>query len=214
MPQLELLVEEYSMEAFLDQLLSRVLPRDWGFSIHSFRGKNDLLRKLGDRLRGYARWLPDDWYIIVLIDRDNKNCHELKQELEKSAQAAGLRTKRQAADRLWQVANRIVIEELEAWYFGDWEAVRCAYSKVKPKIPENQRYRKPDEIRGGTWEAFERILQRSGYFKGGLNKVLVAEDIGSKCDPMRNSSPSFRQFYDTIQAIIETNSNAYTGQTS
>jgi hypothetical protein len=25
------------------------------------------------------------------------------------------------------VVNRLAIEELEAWYFGDWEAVRAAY---------------------------------------------------------------------------------------
>lgn len=58
---LELLVEEPSMEAFLRGLLPRLLPRDRRFEIHAFQGKDDLLRNLATRLRGYAHWLPPDW---------------------------------------------------------------------------------------------------------------------------------------------------------
>ncbi|MCY4353998.1 MAG: DUF4276 family protein [Truepera sp.] len=69
---------------------------------------------------GYARWLPDEYRIIVMVDRDNDDCKKLKAELEAAAMAARLRTRSQASGGPWQVANRIVIEELEAWYFGDW----------------------------------------------------------------------------------------------
>ena len=58
---LELLVEEPSMEAFLRSLLPRLLPHDRSFEVHSFQGKSDLLGKLQARLRGYAKWLPDNW---------------------------------------------------------------------------------------------------------------------------------------------------------
>ncbi len=33
----------------------------------------------------------------------------------------------------------------------------------------------PDAIPGGTWEAFERVLQRSGYFQTGLRKLEAAQ---------------------------------------
>jgi len=66
----ELLVEEPSMEAFLHVLLPRLLPEACSHEIRVFRGKSDLRRKLADRLRAYARWLPDDWRIVVLVGGD------------------------------------------------------------------------------------------------------------------------------------------------
>jgi hypothetical protein len=68
---LELLVEEPSMEAFLRALLPRMLPAGHTFEVHPFQGKDDLLGKLKARLRGYAQWLPEDWRIVVVVDRDD-----------------------------------------------------------------------------------------------------------------------------------------------
>ncbi len=90
---LKFLVEEPSMEAFLRALLPRLLPACCTFEVHPFQGKADLLGKLQNRLRGYAQWLPDDWRIIVVVDRDDDNCKTLKQHLEAMAAAAGLRTR-------------------------------------------------------------------------------------------------------------------------
>ncbi|MEB3342659.1 hypothetical protein [Okeania sp.] len=52
------------------------------FDTHSFQGKQDLLSKLPGRLKGYKKWIPNDWIIIVLLDRDNQDCQKLKQQLE------------------------------------------------------------------------------------------------------------------------------------
>ena len=98
----------------------------------------------------------------------------------------------------WQLVNRIVVEELEAWYFGDWDAVCAAYPRVNPTVPNRSQYRDPDDIRGGTWEAFERILKRSGYFKTGLRKVEAARAVGTHFEPKRNRSRSFGQLCDAI----------------
>ena len=152
MQHLVVLVEEPSMEEFLRILLPRVLPVACGFDVHPFRDKFNLLRNLESRLRGYARWLPDDWRIVVMVDRDNDDCQEIKARLEAASAAAGLRTRSRAGGADWQVVNRIVIEELEAWYFGDWQAVRSAYPRVSGSVPERAGYRDPDAIRGGTWE--------------------------------------------------------------
>jgi hypothetical protein len=191
---LELLVEEPSMERFLRALLPRLLPQDRTFEVHSFQGKSDLLGKLCARLRGYASFLPDDWRVVVVVDRDDDDCVRLKQQLEDIALAAGLRTRTRAGSDQWQLANRIAIEELEAWYFGDWQAVREAYPRVSASIPLRQGFRDSDAIAGGTWEAFERIMQRHGYFKGGLGKLEAARVIGGVIDPARSRSLSFRTF--------------------
>ena len=195
---LELLVEEPSMEAFLRELLPRILPVGCSFEIHTFQGKPDLLGKLENRLKGYAQWLPDDWRIVVVVDRDDDDCMLLKQQLEDLASGANLRTRSQAADRPWQLVSRIAIEELEAWYFGDWEAVCSAYPRVSPTVPNQSRYRNPDSVQGGTWEAFERILKRHGYFKTGLRKVEAARAVAIYIDPARNRSVSFTKFHDAL----------------
>jgi len=189
-----LLVEEPSMEAFLRALLPRLLPRERSFEIHPFQGKSDLLGKLEARLRGYAAWLPADWRIVVVVDRDDEDCHALKSRLESIAQRAGLRTRTRARGAPWQLVNRIAIEELEAWYFGDWTAVRAAYPRASADVPRRQGLRDPDAIAGGTWEAFERVMQQRGYFKGGLTKIAAARAIGAHVDPQRSTSHSFRSF--------------------
>lgn len=196
----ELLVEEPSMEAFLRALLPRLLPQDKTFEVHAFQGKSDLLGKLADRLRGYAKWLPDDWRIVVVVDRDDDDCMQLKQRLEAIAGQAGLRTRARAGRAPWQLVNRIAIEELEAWYFGDWPAVKAVFPRVSANVPNQQKYRDPDGIAGGTWEAFERVLQQHGYFKQGLRKIEAARVLGGLIDVQRSRSPSFFHFR---QAILE-----------
>lgn len=70
------------MEEFLKTLLPRMLPDGPTFDIRAFGGKTDLLGKLDQRLRAYGRWLPPDWRLVVMVDRDDDDCHELKAQLE------------------------------------------------------------------------------------------------------------------------------------
>lgn len=194
---LVLLVEEPSMEAFLHALLPRLMPAGRTFSIHPFQGKDDLLAKLEARLRGYARSLPEDSRVFVIVDRDDEECRALKSRMEAISQRAGLPTRTRAAargGRDWRLVNRIAIEELEAWYFGDWPAVQAAYPRLPDGIPKSRGFRDPDAIAGGTWEAFERILKRHGYFKAGLAKIEAARAIGQHIEPGRSRSPSFQAF--------------------
>lgn len=190
------------MEAFLHVLLPRVLPKDQTFEIHAFRDKAGLRRNLSARLRAYARWLPRDGRIVVVVDQDSDDCHAPKGELERAASDAGLRTRSQAGSSDWQVVNRIAIEELEAWYFGDWDAVREAYPRVPATAPQRAGFRDPDAIRGGTWEAFHRILQRHGYFTTGLRETEAARTIAARMSRQRSRSRSFAVFVDAILEAV------------
>jgi len=134
------------------------------------------------------------------VDLDQDNCHALKEKLEKIAHRTGLRTRTQAGSAQWQLVNRIAIEELEAWYFGDWQAVRGAYPNAH--LPPKLKACNPDAIQGGTWETFERVMKKSGYFKNGLRKIEAAAAIGRHLDPNRSSSPSFRCFIRAVQEAI------------
>lgn len=190
------------MEAFLRALLPRLLGDATSFQVHAHQCKDDLLKKLPARLKGYAPWLPEAWRIVVVVDRDDDECHALKQRVEDMIAAAGLRSRSAAGAVTWQVVTRIAIEELEAWYFGDWAAVRAIYPRVVATLPEQKKCRDPDAVAGGTWEAFERVLQKAGHCKSGLRKIEAARALGGMMQPGRNRSRSFQTFRDALLEAI------------
>lgn len=195
MPHIEFLVEEPSAEAALQNIVPRIIAGGFTFQVHPFKGKPDLLKRLPDRLKGYAQWIPADWRIVVLIDEDRQNCKGLKARMNGEAKRAGLKTKSAAGGSgAFHVLNRIAVEELEAWFFGDPKAIAAAYPRVSPNLGAREPYRDPDAIKGGTWEALERVLQRAGHHLGGLEKIRAARDISRHMDPGRNRSKSFSVF--------------------
>jgi hypothetical protein len=197
MEHIEVLVEEPSMEAALLILLPQIVGTI-SYEVHPFQCKQELLANLPARLRAYRRWLPENWGILVIVDQDDDDCQALKQSLEEIAANSGFITRSAAAGATYSVVNRLAIEELEAWYFGDWEAVRAAYPRVPATIPQKRGYRNPDAIPGGTWEAFERILMKYGYFRGGLRKIEAARVVARHMNPYRNTSRSFQIFRDAL----------------
>jgi hypothetical protein len=199
---IEFFVEEESAERFLQGFLPKVLGESDSFCAHVFQGKPDLLDKLPARLKGYQTWLPSDWRIVVLVDEDRQDCRKLKEKLEKAATDAGFVTKSSAGkDGRFTVLNRIVIEEIEAWYFGDVQALAEAYPGVPPTLDRKQKFRNPDAISGGTWETLARILHRAGYYGGGLPKSELAHRIAPLLEPGRNRSRSFQNFVTGLAAL-------------
>lgn len=201
--KLEILVEELSMEAALRLIVPKIIG-DLSFDVYPYQCKEDLLKKLPARLKGYAAWMPKDYRIVVIVDRDDDDCEDLKQQMEKAASEAGLITRTQAKDQLYQVVNRLAIEELEAWYFGDWEAVQAAYPGVNANIPQKAGFRDSDAVSGGTWEAFERVLHKARYFKNGLRKIEAARTVAQHMEPNRNRSKSFRAFREALSEMAAT----------
>ena len=192
---IEFLLEEPSAEAALLNILPKILEQNITFAIHPYQGKQDLLKKLPDRFRGYKTWLPEDWRIVVLIDADDEDCRGLKAQLDNIAYRSNFITKSTTTDSPnFQVLNRLAIEELEAWFFGDVEALHTTYPRISLNLGNKAKYRDPDAITGGTWEALERELKRVGYYSGGLSKISAAREISLHMDPERNRSHSFRVF--------------------
>jgi hypothetical protein len=199
----EIFVEEPSAEAALRHLIPRILGSAATSAIYPFQGKPNLLSELPRRLKGYARWLPSDWRIVVLIDSDGADCMSQKEQLERIAREAGLRTRSTAAPgEPFQVLNRLAIEELESWFFGDLKALRAAYPRVPASLGSRAKYRDCDAIRGGTWEALERELQKAGYHRGGLAKIRAAREISQQMDPARNESRSFQAFRQGLVNLV------------
>jgi hypothetical protein len=134
---IELLVEDQSRSRLLELLLPKIVgpvgqPHTW--RIHAYKGigrlpkglhakgdpnKRILLDRLPQLLRGYGR-TPGIEAVIVVLDADNRDCKAFLSELTNLASTIGSKP-----------LFRLAIEELEAWYLGDREALRLAYPRAK-----------------------------------------------------------------------------------
>lgn len=201
---IEFLVEGPSDEIVLLNVVPKIVGQAVSFDVHPFEGKQDLLRKLDGRLKGYSHWLPEDWRIVVLIDEDREDCTELKRKLEASAENAGLQTKSNSIlGQVYVVLNRLAIEELEAWFFGDVQALNQAYPRIPANLDQKSGFRNPDSIAHGTWEALERVMMKYGYHRSGLNKIEAARAISVNMNPEQNSSRSFSVFREGLIALVQ-----------
>ena len=169
------------------------------FNIRVFQGKPDLLKRLPERLKAYKAPIYENYKIIVIVDRDNQDCRALKNQLEDIAQKEGILTK-SSAKVDYRIINRIAIEELESWFFGDVQAINAAYQKIPLRIINKERYRDPDAIKGGTAEALEKILKDKKYYTR-MPKPEVARKISFHMEPERNTSKSFQVFRDALKDL-------------
>lgn len=201
---LEILVEEPSAEAALHELVPKLTGSGATFNLIAHQGKPDLLKRLPDRLRGYRAWIPEDFRIVVLLDEDREDCRELKAQMEEAARNAGFTTASAPGSRGgFTVLNRVAVEELEAWFLGDVPALRRVFPRIPESLGQRARFRDPDAVRGGTWEALERELQRVGYYKAGAPKIELARSVARHMEPGRNRSYSFRVFRQGLRRLVE-----------
>ena len=213
---IELLVEDQSGSRLLELLLPKIVgpvgqPHTW--RIHAYKGigrlpkglqaKGDpnrriLLDRLPQLLRGYGR-TPGIEAVIVVLDADNRDCKAFLSELTNLASTIGSKP-----------LFRLAIEELEAWYLGDREALRLAYPRAK-KAPLDA-YRQDAVC--GTWELLADCLypggsaaiKKAGWPLPGQIKHQWAESIGAVMEPERNVSPSFRKFYEGLHRLVTSES--------
>ena len=194
------------MEAFLNEMLPRFLDPAIVWKPINYGSKHRLLTTLPTRLRGYANFSPAlRPKSLVLVDRDDDDCLDLKAQLETACRAASLTTLAVAeAGQSFDVVNRVVIEELEAWYFGDIDALCAEWPGIPVTLGKQARFRNPDGIAGGTHEALLSVLQRAGHFKGldRLPKIEAARRMGKRVDPANNQSHSFRAFLTGLCALV------------
>lgn len=191
---LELLLEEPSAEVALQALLPKIAPGTT-FRLHPHGGKPELLARLPGKLQGYRSLLRNrpDWRVIVLLDEDRSECTALKRQVVDIGRRAGL----QGA-----LLVRIAVEELEAWFIGDMPALLRAYPRIPQTLRARRRFRDPDAVPGGTWEALEGVLQKEGYYLSGLPKIEAARRIAAYMDVESNDSRSFCSFRDGIRRLV------------
>jgi hypothetical protein len=132
-----------------------------------------------------------------VLDADRRNCVDFLAELKALAAACN-----PAPNTLF----RIAIEEMEAWYFGDRQALTTAYPKAKTEVLN--RYAQDNVC--GTWELLadaiypggSTAIQKAGWPLPGQVKCEWAEKIGPLLDPERNDSPSFGKLRDGLRRLV------------
>lgn len=176
------LLEEPSMKYFLNELLPRILPENVEFQLIPHHGKRDLEKSIPKKLRGWNE--PGDIRFVILHDQDNKDCIELKQSLLELCK-----------DTDKPVLVRIACQELEAWYFGDVNALAEAYSNPRLKnIARQKRFRIPDQIPSPK-EALYKLIPDHQQIEG-------ARRIAPCMDMERNTSVSFQMFVSGIRKFV------------
>ncbi|MFH7030108.1 MAG: DUF4276 family protein [Heteroscytonema crispum UTEX LB 1556] len=191
---IEFLLEEYSAEITLNIIVPKIVGSNHTFTIHNFQNKDRLLKRLPERMQSYAKFVPDDWRIVILVDQDRNECDVLKKQL---CDASSVVTKQKGNI----VLHRIAIEELESWFMGDVPAIRVEYERIPASLSQKARFRNPDGIKGGTWEQLDQILKKYGY-ETGLQKIDFAQKVAPHMNIENNQSKSFQVFRDGLRAII------------
>jgi len=202
MMQIEILVEEPSMEAALREIMPKILRGRASWKPINMGSKGKLLKALPKRLRAYRTRINqgEDLKVIVLVDRDSDGCEQLKNQLETIARKAGLTTKTAANGHAdFQVVNRIAIEELESWFIGDVDALKAAFTSLRG-ITFPRSFSNPDN--GGTWERLHRFLKCHGIYRKSYPKIEAARKIAKHMKPGCNRSRSFQHFLEGVEACL------------
>ena len=198
MPHLDFVVEDESTKAFLDAWLKRYLLERATFNVKHYKGREHLLGKLRSRLDGCSNWLSSSHRIIVIIDCDEKACKDVKMEMEEKCNCVNVTT-RKSGDS-WQVATCIAIKELEAWYLGNWSAVRSAYSTKSSEQDILKKYPDSDAVDGKTKNIVHEELKK--HYPERFPSVEVAGKIGIYFDENKCRSQSFCHLRTVIDDAI------------
>ena len=164
----EILIEDQSGGKAMEILFPKLLQGEITFRIHPYKGigripkglkpsgdanKRILLSQLPRLLQGYGK-VPDCGTIIVICDLDNKEKKQFLSELNNVLNACNPKP---------ETFFFVAIEEFEAWYLGDFNAIRKVYPHVKNSVLSTY----TNDSICGTWE-----LLADAVYKGGHKTLL------------------------------------------
>ncbi|MBP6718409.1 MAG: DUF4276 family protein [Rhodoferax sp.] len=211
---IEVLVEDSSGAKLLEHLLPQILgeqgePHTWrlkpykgigripkGLATKADPAKRILLDQLPRLLQGYGKTQGID-AVVVVLDADRRDWKDFLQELKALAGRCN-----PAPHTLF----RLAIEETEAWYLGDRDALLKAFPRAKREILD----RYVQDSACGTWELLAdavypggvAAVKKAGWPLPGEIKHEWAEKIGPHMGLHHNQSPSFAKFRDGLIQLI------------
>ena len=164
----EILVEDQSGKDALDILIPKIIGGAHSFSIHPYKGiggipknmrnaddasKRILLDNLPKLLKGYGKTFAGYQNyraaVILVCDLDDKCLKIFRNELFTTLNECNPKPETRFC---------IAIEEGEAWFLGDLDAVKATYPKVKDAVLNSY---ENDSI-CGTWEKLADAVYKGG----------------------------------------------------
>jgi len=205
----EILVEDQSGAKALEALVPKIIGEGHTYRVRAYKGigripsnmrdpedasRRILLDNLPKLLKGYGRAFhgyPADYLaaVIVVCDLDEKCLRVFRREL------LGILN---ACDPRPETRFCIAVEECEAWFLGDPDAVKTAYSCARNEVLEAY----TNDSICGTWERLAdavypggaQKLSGGGWQAIGAEKAKWAATIAPRMNVLGNRSPSFRYF--------------------
>ena len=216
----EILVEDHSGKKALEILVPKIIRDEHTFVVYSYKGigripknmrdandasKRILLENLPKLLKGYGRTFagyPNDYLaaVILVCDLDDKCMKAFREELFGILNNCNPQPKTHFC---------FAIEEGEAWFLGDLNAVRNAYPKAKNDVLNKY----VNDSICGTWEKFAdavypggaQALSTKGWQAVGAEKLKWAEEVSPHMDISNNNSLSFCYFRGKMRGLASIN---------
>jgi hypothetical protein len=210
---IEILTEDSSTACLLKHMIPKLVgpmqePHSWRIHPYSGIGRippnlgratdtctRMLLNKLPAILRAHVKTQGID-AVLVVLDTDTRPCASVLSELRALSAECG-------TEHL--VMFRLAIEETEAWYLGDREALMTAYPNAKVGVLA--KYAQDSVC--GTWDLLADALhpggaadaKKGGGARQGQLKHQWAANIGPHMNPDANQSPSFAKLRDGLRRL-------------
>jgi len=215
----EILVEDQSGKKALDILVPKMVGHNHTWNIRPFKGighipKNlrnaktvvnqMLLNNLPKLLRAYGRTFAGyknyPSAVVVICDLDDRECSEFRQQLVGVLNACNPKPETRFC---------IAIEEGEAWFLGDFPAVKAAFPHAKDGILNSY----VNDSICGTWEKLADAVFPGGaaslFARGhqavGFEKSKWAEKISPHMTVETNKSMSFQYFRWKLRELAASN---------
>lgn len=205
------LTEDTSSQKAMNILIPKLLGDKITYKMHSYKGigqipkglkpktdanKRILLDQLPKILSGHGS-MPDSGTIVVICDLDDKDENNFLSELHDILDRCRHKPK--------EVHFCVAIEEFEAWYLGDLEAIKSAYPKAKDSVLRNY----ANDSICDTWELLadaiydggHKNLKKKGWQAIGEQKSIWATNISPHMDVENNASPSFQKMRNKLRGI-------------
>jgi len=204
---IEVLTEGASDVPVIREVLSRHFSLDEhvDFRIHPHRGRGNipadvhaqphprhrgLLDQLPAKLRGFGRYMGDQFLVLVLIDADNDDSESLLANLNSMLEQLLIRPSR--------VLFRLAIEETESWFLADKDALRDAFPKANLVLIRDI----AADSRVGAWERLAECLGRNTAEVTGSDKTYWAEAISPHLNFDAPHSPSLGQLITGLKGEL------------
>lgn len=215
----EVLVEDASGKAAIEILLPKIIDSKYNtFKVHAYKGigggrippgltsssdpsRRILLDQLPKLIRGYGKTFssyPSNCpvVLVVICDLDDRCLSSFRRELIDCVDKCDVKP-----DTYFCIA----IEEGEAWFLGDIDAIKSAYPKAKDAILSSY----VNDSMCGTWEKLadsvssggHKKLKQLGWHAVGKEKMAWANKISPYMNVEENKSPSFCYFRERLRHL-------------